>query len=174
VNPKISKKLFNCHRCLIINSKGECGPDKFRYKVKGRDVNGTRVIHCDGNEEGSCQKSLCECDTAFAKELLIMKDDYHRENSKWQGFKQSDNCRKFEGIDGRSSMLNPTYPTQGIETHNGWACCGDHYDNYQPYNPSKGSLCCNVKSSFLTYILYKEECCSDGNVEPIGHCASLR
>ena len=42
------KKLFNCHRCLVINTDGQCSPDKFQYKVRGKDINGTRLVHCDG------------------------------------------------------------------------------------------------------------------------------
>ena len=42
------KRLFNCHRCLTINSENECNPLDFTYKVRGKDTNGSRKLHCDG------------------------------------------------------------------------------------------------------------------------------
>ena len=91
----------------MINSQNKCNPDDFTYKVRGLDTNGQRVVHCDGklrgspsifqlfsnykkhlgNKPGTCQRSLCECDLAFAKELAgeMASDKYQEENSKWKG-----------------------------------------------------------------------------------------
>lgn len=167
------KKLFNCHRCLVIGSGGECGPDKYQYKVRGKDINGTRLVHCDGNEEGTCQRNLCECDLAFAKELSEARADYDESNSKWKGFKTNEECRNNGQLGARSNMLiQSEYEVpKGVNTHNGWACCGTNFENLTPYKPSKGQRCCAKSNMFTVYGLDKQqECCSDGTVAENGEC----
>lgn len=165
------KKLFNCHRCLVINSNGECGPDKFQYKVRGKDNNGTRLVHCDGNPADSCQRNLCECDLAFAQELNEARKAYKNENSKWKGFKTNDECRSGNGLGARTNMLQQQeyeIPT-GTKMHNGWACCGSNFENLTPYKPAKGQRCCNNNNLFTIYGLDKSQtCCSDGSVADAG------
>ena len=105
--------MFNCHRCQVINSQNKCNPNEYTYKVRGLDTNGQRVVHCDGqyssldffcfvvfcnvsivsgNKVGTCQRSLCECDLAFAHELAaeLQNDKYQEKNSKWKGKKLFD------------------------------------------------------------------------------------
>lgn len=168
------KSLFNCHRCLVINSNGECGPDKFQYKVRGKDINGTRLVHCDGNPVDSCQRNLCECDLAFAEELNAARDTYEQQFSKWKGFKTSDECRSNgQNLGARSNMLTQQeYEIpDSVSTHNGWACCGSNFENLTPYKPEKGQRCCNHNNIFTVYALDKQQvCCSDGTVGEFGEC----
>lgn len=172
---KTCKKLFNCHRCQVINSQNKCNPNEYTYKVRGLDTNGQRVVHCDGNKPGSCQRSLCECDLAFAHELAseISKGTYKEQNSKWKGFQQNDECRSSDFLNARSQIQRKEYDVpEGVTTHNGWACCGESYSNFTPYKPTRGSRCCNVDSNFTTYILERQDCCPDGSVKPFGECSS--
>jgi len=170
------KKLFNCHRCLVINTDGQCSPDKFQYKVRGKDINGTRLVHCDGNEEGTCQRSLCECDLAFAKELNEARQHYSNEFSKWKGFDQANECQKIVGLEGRNGRIpfQTEYEVPDeIPTHNGWACCGDNFHNSTPYKPSKGQRCCANNNIFSVFALDKQQtCCSDGTIGQVGECPS--
>lgn len=168
------KRLFNCHRCLQITTEGKCNPNEFQYRVRGKDTDGERIIHCDGNAENTCQRSLCECDLAFARDLAREMDSesYSPSNSKWQGFNSNNECRAAEMLNARSKIQPKEYetPTE-LKTHNGWACCGENYKNFTPYKPSKGARCCNIGSSFQTYVLDKQDCCADGSVKMFGECA---
>lgn len=171
---KTCKKLFNCHRCQVINSQNKCNPNEFTYKVRGLDTNGQRVVHCDGNKPGSCQRSLCECDLAFAHELAaeINSGKYTEQNSKWKGFQQNDECRSSDFLNARSQIQRKEYDTPAdVTTHNGWACCGESYSNFTPYKPTRGSRCCNVGANFNTYILERQDCCPDGSIKPYGECS---
>lgn len=168
------KRLFNCHRCLQINTANECNPNEFQYRVRGKDTNGTRIVHCDGNAADSCQRRLCECDLAFAQELALEMENqaYSDNHSKWKGFESADECHSQDFLNARSKLVPAELPVpDDLETYKGWACCGEEYKNFMPYRPAKGSRCCNNGSNFATYVLMKQDCCSDGTVRPLGQCA---
>lgn len=168
------KRLFNCHRCLTINSENECNPLDFTYKVRGKDTNGSRKLHCDGNAEGTCQRKLCECDLSFAMELSAEMQSmaYTDGHSKWKGFNSADECHSQDFLNARSKLVPTEMPVpEDLPTYKGWACCGEEYKNFMPYRPSKGSRCCNNGSNFATYVLMKQDCCPDGSVRPLGQCA---
>jgi hypothetical protein len=160
----------------VINSGGECGPDKYQYKVRGKDINGTRLVHCDGNDAGSCQRSLCECDLSFANELIEAKKSYSESFSKWKGFKTTDECHpQGQNLGARSKLLSTSdYEVPNdISVHNGWACCGSKFENSTPYKPSKGQRCCSSSNIFTVYALDKQQtCCSDGTIGQVGECPS--
>lgn len=169
------KKLFNCHKCLVINSAGKCSPDQFQYKVRGKDEDGDRNIHCDGNPIGSCQRSLCECDLSFALELEENRKYYQESNSKWKGFQSNQECTASgQNLGARSNLINqtPVPVPEELLVHNGFACCGTNYDNYTPYRPEKGQRCCARKNQFSIYGVDKgQKCCADGTIgETNGDC----
>lgn len=176
------KRLYNCHKCNFVNSVGLCAPDATQYKVRGYEsAPGVRVLTC-GDEEGSCERNLCECDLAFALDMTDKVDPETLEelkssaNAKSNGFKADEQCQVqgnsfSKGFQRAHHTLSEEYALANeVKIHNGFACCGDSFDNYSPYRPELGQRCCNKSS---VYSLGKNQiCCSDGTIAENGECLS--
>ncbi|CAG5094455.1 Oidioi.mRNA.OKI2018_I69.XSR.g13571.t1.cds [Oikopleura dioica] len=176
------KRLYNCHKCNFINSSGSCSPDATQYKVRGYEsAPGVRVLSC-GDAEGSCERNLCECDLAFALDMAekvqpdTLDEVAESDNAKSNGFRADESCQVqgnsfSKGFQRAHHTFSEDYQlAKEVNVHNGFACCGDSFENYSPYRPEMGQRCCNKMN---VYSLGKNQvCCRDGTIAENGECLS--
>lgn len=150
------RALYRCHKCVDIESPGECDVDNGGYKYQ---LNDNGAIGCASTDKApQCKEDQCSCDRKFAETVY---DLWVGAGSTWSY--NADN------------WLNPRYVKMAEDnglpifdkdatcvmganvTPN--ACCGDNFPNKVPYN-SDVKECCSVVAK--SYNAATDVCCDDG------------
>lgn len=93
------------------------------------------------NKAGTCERALCECDNMFARTHTKASESWNINfHTFWGGWNSPNSCKKHPKIPGSRSLPK--------------SCCN---------NPKKSSY-------YSLYTITRQECCSNGEVAPIGMC----
>lgn len=156
---KICKRHKECYQCAKRDSSdGDCLPEETGYKFKASfdSVTTTPIVECV-NRVGSCQRSICECDRAFAARLPMASGG----DNGWTGAHHA----HYGGFDSRSGCLARIHPPGGSHEVQ---CCGEFPDRF-PYRFAKdgsGKQCCGGNVIFST----ETHSCCDDVVRTNGSC----
>lgn len=160
------KKLNQCYRCASMKfGKNEC-PSNSDYQFQGLEdaVTGRRYVDCL-DEEGTCPRSLCECDRQLASSIAELEDEWEQDyHSKWGNFNREETCRTPAnlawGKEARS-MFGHHGSGGGNQPD---ACCGKEGELF-PYNTDSGRRSCCGSRTFNTELM---KCCpsSEPHIRP--------
>ena len=120
----VCKKYKDCVQCAHKEFGEQCFGEIVRYRFKMEDHN----VQCL-NDQNSCERSLCECDRAFAQDHVNTKDAF---NEDWHlfwstlpgGFEPKDDCQSG----GHGSTSHPE-------------CCRNPSGTSSIYNPNMSQCC---------------------------------
>jgi len=161
------KHHLNCHSCAKRDFGEKCEvTNGYRFDAKEDAVTGIRWIECL-NEEGSCKRSLCECDKTLAYDLADAENEWNiLHHARWGQFDSALNCARHQP-GGRDAAMRAE-PISEVKSD----CCGEFPRRY-PYHIDDGfgniKKCCNGK----TYDPNRLECCASGKTHAIGTCPDL-
>ena len=121
----VCKKYKDCVSCAFKEYGDRCFGEIVRYRFLLKNDN----VQCL-NDQNTCERSLCECDSAFARDHVAAKDVF---NEDWHlfwstlpgGFEPRDDCPRT----GHGSTAHAL-------------CCRDPSGTAAIYNP-KLSQCCD-------------------------------
>lgn len=155
----ICRSQYQCHKC--VEMEYGCSPDLNPYTVqfKGRKNALQKEVICR-DDEGTCSRSICECDRNMAENL---EDVWFAANIH----------NGFYWKDRRNAKKNPTFDYEGTCNASGLSavpdsCCGN-FPDVVPYNQaSKG--CCVSSEGPKLFDSMTSECCSSGEIANIGSC----
>lgn len=162
------KSFHQCYRCVNKDFVQEAGQDNcdgtsrsYRFKGIVDPVTQQKQIVCLNNE-GTCKRSICECDKALADDLSDLEFKWNiMHHQRWGGFNKEAECqghgqaRQARSIDG-----------EGVQQ-----CCGNYPNRFIYTSEGKdGAMrgCCDGKTFDLEGHL---ECCEGRSLIPIGQCA---
>lgn len=166
---KTCKRLNQCYKCATMRyGKGEC-PSNTKYQFQGLEdqVTGQRYVECL-DEEGSCPRSLCECDKKMASGLASLESEWEEGyHSKWSknlevAFDRESTCRtNLNGFNWARSM----HGGGGGGGSNGGAdaCCGEEGEKF-PYNTNGGRRGCCEGRTYSTELM---KCCPQDGVKSL-------
>ena len=135
----VCKAHKECIHCARQEYGEKCIPDFKRYQFGPRGVS-TGELNCM-DIANTCERSLCECDLAFAKAHGANAHAYTNQHNNFLGFDPNDqtNC---------PSGSSSTSTSDQSDLH----CC----------NSSEKT------KAFQLYNTYKQQCCTDGSLEQLG------
>lgn len=146
------KKQNQCHRCASMKfGKSEC-PASSEYKFRGieDEVTKKRYVVCL-DDEGTCGRSLCECDKQLAETIAGLEfeweTDYH---AKWGNFDRPEVCRTPGIGDNRMRAFGG-----GKGGNQPDDCCGKEGELFPYYMDSGRRSCCGNR----TYNTEVMKCC---------------
>jgi hypothetical protein len=151
-----------CHYCAQKDfGEEKCSVTRpYSFSAKQDAVTGVRFIECR-NTEGSCKRSICECDKALAYDLADNENTWNiLHHQRWGQFDQEANCRSATArAADRGERISE--PEEG--------CCGE-YPRRFPFHLDNGygvvRRCCNGK----TYDPNVLECCESMELKTLGAC----
>jgi len=139
------KKLSQCYRCSQMEFGKEKCPANSDYKFQGVEdpVTGRRYVDCL-DTEGTCSRSMCECDKQLAETIAGLENEWKEENhAKWGGFRREHECRtptnwgKEMRIQVYGSKNNGNQPD---------ACCGRPGERFPFFTDSGKRGCCGSRT----------------------------
>lgn len=160
---KVCKRQKECYQCAKKDHAhtiaSGCIPEEtgYRFAAFYDKATGLPNVRCV-NTPGTCKRSICECDRAFAERL----PEASQGDDGWTGAHHA----HYGGFDSRSNCLARVH-TPGKGDHK-VECCGEFPDRY-PYRFAKdgtGKQCCKGK-------LFNQDthsCCSDDVIRSNGSC----
>jgi len=164
---RMCKKLNQCYRCASMKfGKNEC-PANADYQFQGVEdaVTGRRYVDCL-DEEGTCERSLCECDKQLAGSIGNLEDDWEQDyHAKWGNFNREQTCRTPASLGwGKESRSMGSYGHHGNGGNQPDACCGKEGELF-PYNTDSGRRSCCGSRTFNTELM---KCCpsSEPHIRP--------
>ena len=128
-------KLHQCYKCAGLDSDEKCRADssyRFSYSLDG----GLECLE----EDGTCKKTLCQCDREYLIELEDVISNFDPAFHIQGGFDRAANCHV--------KTANEPDLARKVKLHD---CCGAGI-NRVVYRPA----------------LF--DCCEDGTVQPVGEC----
>lgn len=157
------KAFHQCYSCVnkdFVEGKGQakCDGTGRSYRFKGiiDPVTGGKEIQCL-NEEGSCRRSICECDKTLAKDLSRLENEWDfTHHQKWGFFDKSRQC---QGASGKSMSIGDRE----------LSCCGQYPNRYVYTSKNKDGEehgCCSGKTFDINGGM---ECC-EGELVPMFTC----
>lgn len=137
---KTCKKLKDCYKCVKDAHGNNCTPEKAEYDIffRGQDI----LI---GNQPGTCERALYECDHQYAKSLSTAMNAF---DIRFNFFSGGFDPISEPSICGKSN--NPAFSStfgQLRDIQPNVQCCGSKKSPFQTYNA-------NIK-----------QCCRDGTVK---------
>lgn len=164
---KTCKRMNQCYKCASMQfGKNEC-PSNTEYLFQGLEdaVTGQRYVDCL-DADGTCPRSLCECDKKMAAGIASLEDEWEKAyHAKWSVFNREETCR---------ISLNANWPriaaygrsTAGHRygsSNQPDACCGEEGEKF-PYNTDGGRRgCCDGR----TYSTKLMKCCQQDGVKSL-------
>lgn len=155
----VCRTQFQCHKCVEMDTG--CDPDATPYKAQFKGKKGTLVkdVICR-DTEGTCGRSMCECDKRMAENLekIWFKEGMHN-GYFWK--------------DRRNAKRNPTFDYEGTCLVNGGSpvpdsCCGD-FPDVMPYNAGTKD-CCVQNDGPRLFDPMTHTCCAGGLIATMGSC----
>lgn len=144
------KKLNQCYRCASMKfGKSEC-PANADYQFQGIEdaITGRRYVDCL-DAEGTCPRSLCECDKQLASSIAHLEADWEEDyHAKWGDFNREETCRTPASLGwGKEARSMGSFGHHGNDGGNQPdACCGKEGELF-PYNTDSGrKSCCGSKT----------------------------
>ena len=160
------RSQYQCHKCAEMNQG--CNPDETAYAVqfKGKkgQIGGKQIICRD--EEGTCGRSICECDKRMAENLdkIWFKPNMHN-TFYWYDRKNLKKARKdpsHKVFDYEATCFTGQTSPQPD------ACCGN-FPDVIPYNVGSKS-CCVVTEGPKLINPMTHTCCAGGIIAQAGSC----
>lgn len=137
---KTCKRLKDCYKCVREAHGGSCTPEKKEYDIffRGDDI-------LVGNQPGTCERALFECDQQYAKNLQMALPLF---DIRYNFFSGSFDPISEPDVCARGAKPNLPYGIGGVR------------DIMQP----NVQCCASTKGPFQTYNANIKQCCSDGSV----------
>lgn len=164
------RQHLQCHSCTKIDFEDKCNvSDGYAFEAKEDEVTGIRWIKCLNNE-GSCKRSICECDKALAYDLSDAEGEWNiLHHARWGQFDSSLNCERHQP-GGRDGAMRQEKLTEATAAE----CCGD-YPRRFPYHADDGMgnihQCCVSSDGYgKSYSPMRLDCCANGSLKTIGSC----
>ena len=149
------RDYHHCTRCLQLDFptlENELSCNMFRgYRFTGvQSRTGDREIKCN-NVGGSCQNTICNCDSRLAETLALLEDTWNINNHiAWGGFDRAKRCVA------KTSKIQPRADK----------CCGTKPHRF-PFNSMDDSrACCGGKTFWRA-----EGCCLNDELQNLSACA---
>jgi len=159
---KTCKRMNQCYKCAQMRyGKKEC-PINTEYTFKGLEdpVTGRRYVDCL-DEEGTCSRSMCECDKKMASGIAGLEDEWDKAyHSRWSSFERARVCK----VNTRDAFgLRYGGHSRGGGNNQPDACCGEEGEKF-PYNSDGGRRgCCDGRTYNRDYM----KCCPRDGVKSL-------
>lgn len=156
---KTCKRLSQCYKCASMKYGKENCPSNTHYEFTGIYDEATRMktIECL-DPEGSCARSLCECDRNLASNLADQQNEWEESlHAKWGNFDRENICRIKSSRQGYNYNSGEMLRSRDRSQGNGPAldaCCGEEGQRF-PFD-SRNRACCGNR----TYNVFTMKCCA--------------
>lgn len=147
---KTCRKLSMCYHCIANDYPQAICSAETKYNFIGLEdgVTDDRYIQCV-DQEGTCERHICECDKKFAEDLRSQSETSSISLHQEFGFDREGECK------------------QQIGTPPWDECCGK-YPNRMPYASKSSRSCCENQ----TYETIFNKCCDDRIVSKSATCSA--